>query len=117
MKANGWQMNIWQGDFPKTNTEDDGFVGLCPTTHFSPNKRGVFNMLGNVWEWTKTRFYKPKDPKAPPPPKNEQPEQNQYVLKGGSYLDSANGEFNHMVSVSTRMGNTPDSGGGNTGFR
>ena len=76
----GWQMNVWQGDFPKENKEEDGFLGLCPTTQFKPNKRGIFNMVGNVWEWTKTRFYQPKDPKAPKQPEGQQ-ENKQYVLK------------------------------------
>ena len=57
---------------------------------------------GNVWEWTATHFSKSSA---------------QRVLRGGSYLDSAAGEFNHRVTVATRMGNTEDSAADNMGFR
>lgn len=46
------RLNIWQGDFPKTNTAEDGFIGTAPVNHFPPNKFGLYNMAGNVWEWT-----------------------------------------------------------------
>ena len=59
-------------------------------------------MLGNVWEWTSTYLAKSSD---------------QRVLRGGSYLDSADGSFNHKVTTSTRMGNTADSSADNMGFR
>merc|ERR1712187_162107 len=45
------------------------------------------------------------------------PKDEQWVLKGGSFLDSLNGDFNHKATVVTRMGNTADSGSQNTGFR
>jgi formylglycine-generating enzyme required for sulfatase activity len=106
----GGGMNVWQGDFPKENKEVDGYAGTAPATAFTPSSRGVHNMLGNVWEWTNDLFAAPPNPRGPPP-------EQQFVLKGGSYLDSVDGTANHKVTAATRMGNTADSGGGNTGFR
>jgi formylglycine-generating enzyme required for sulfatase activity len=107
------KMNVWQGKFPKENTEEDGWLGHCPAKEYEPNRIGIYNMLGNVWEWTKTRFHVPKQQGAKPDPAADK----QYVLKGGSYIDTIDGSHNHQTTVATRMGNTPDSGGGNTGFR
>ena len=42
-----WNCNIWQGEFPRTNTLDDGFVGTGPARHFAPNGLGLFNTVGN----------------------------------------------------------------------
>jgi sulfatase modifying factor 1 len=65
--------NTWQGLFPISNTADDGFMGAAPIGCFEPSQIGLFDMIGNVWEWTDTPFTKTK-----------------YTIKGGSYLCADN---------------------------
>lgn len=101
------RMNIWQGKFPKDNKGKDGYIGVAPVKAFPPqNNYGLYDMVGNIWEWTSTVFGK-----------DRQTKQEQYTLRGGSYIDSRKGEFNHLADVTTRMGNTPDAGSDNIGFR
>lgn len=44
-------MNIWQGEFPRENKAEDGFVGTAPVNTYANNSFGLYNMVGNVWEW------------------------------------------------------------------
>ncbi|XP_025930601.1 formylglycine-generating enzyme isoform X4 [Apteryx rowi] len=45
-------VNIWQGVFPTSNTAEDGYKGTAPVTAFPPNGYGLYNIVGNAWEWT-----------------------------------------------------------------
>ncbi|MFI5666119.1 formylglycine-generating enzyme family protein [Streptomyces sp. NPDC051704] len=91
--------NIWQGDFPTLNTAEDGYVSTAPAKSFRPNGFGLYNTVGNVWEWCADRF-------APGTSR---------VMRGGSYL--CHDSYCNRYRVAARSSNTPDSSTGNIGFR
>jgi formylglycine-generating enzyme required for sulfatase activity len=47
-----WMANTWQGEFPIQNTGEDGYEGTSPVGVFPANCYGLYDMIGNVWEWT-----------------------------------------------------------------
>jgi Uncharacterized conserved protein len=47
-----WMANTWQGEFPMQNTLDDGYERTSPVAVFPANGYGLYDMIGNVWEWT-----------------------------------------------------------------
>ncbi|MDT0158218.1 formylglycine-generating enzyme family protein [Microbacterium sp. ARD32] len=113
--AGGWRTNIWQGDFPRRNTLDDGWLTTAPVRSFRPNGYGLWQMVGNVWEWASDWFsphYYRHSPAADP----AGPESGQArVLRGGSYLCHIS--YCNRYRNSARSQNTPDSSMGNAGFR
>lgn len=78
--------NTWQGVFPFQDTGEDGFAGLAPVGCFPANANGLYDMTGNVWEWTSDRFA--GEPAADIARPNGQP--GMRVIKGGSQLCAAN---------------------------
>ncbi|XP_019752474.1 inactive C-alpha-formylglycine-generating enzyme 2 isoform X2 [Hippocampus comes] len=66
----------------------------------------LLDMLGNTWEWTSSPF--------PAPPGSRQ---QMFVLRGASWIDTADGSANHRAEVGAKMGNTPDSASDNLSFR
>lgn len=113
--AGGWRANIWQGEFPRHNTQDDGFVTTAPVRTFEPNGFGLWQPVGNVWEWCADWFdssYYSESPAVDPrgPGKG-----TTRMLRGGSYLCHIS--YCNRYRNSARSQNTPDSSMGNAGFR
>ena len=91
--------NTWQGNFPIENTGEDEHVGIAPVGCFKPNDFGVYDLIGNVWEWT-TNWYapghNPSDNSNPDGPAEDQSFDYANagfpvkVIKGGSYLCAPN---------------------------
>jgi sulfatase modifying factor 1 len=107
--------NIWQGQFPRVDTAEDGFAGACPVNSFPPNGYGLYSMTGNVWEWCSDWFANSfaaaptqHDPLGPTSGASR-------VMKGGSFLCHAS--YCNRYRVAARTSNTPDSSASNIGFR
>jgi formylglycine-generating enzyme required for sulfatase activity len=111
----GRRANTWQGRFPWTNTEEDGFFGTAPVGSFPPNGYGLYDMTGNVWEWTADP-YRPRhgEPTAAPGPA-DLPGRAAHVLKGGSFLCSP--DYCGRYRPSARQPEDADSGMAHIGFR
>ncbi|NWS52942.1 SUMF2 enzyme, partial [Chunga burmeisteri] len=98
-------------DFPGVDTAEDGYHGVSPVAAFPPqNNYGLYDLLGNTWEWTASEYLTPGL-------SSRQRAQNTRVLRGASWIDTADGSANHKARVTTRMGNTPDSFFFNLSFR
>ena len=109
--------NIFQGNFPKKDTGADGYTGTCPVDAFEPNDFGLFNVVGNVWEWCQDWFspdYHRLRPDLTTNPTGP-PSGTKRSQRGGSYL--CHDSYCNRYRLSARIGNTPDSSGSNSGFR
>lgn len=106
-KVNGKYMcNMFTGHFPHQNTADDGYAGTSPVGSFPANGYGLFDMAGNVWNWTADPYRETPD---------AQPDQFRRVIKGGSFL--CNPEYCESYRPTARRGTPYDTGSGHVGFR
>lgn len=109
-----WRCNIWQGDFPRVNTLEDGHLGTAPAGSYEPNGFGLHQMVGNVWEWTADRWtthHRPgplHDPSGPT-------EGEERVRRGGSYL--CHDSYCNRYRVAARDHSHTADTTGNIGFR
>ncbi|YAL82689.1 formylglycine-generating enzyme family protein [Dermacoccaceae bacterium W4C1] len=94
------RMNVWQGAFPQENTAADGWVGTAPVRSYPPNGFGLFEVTGNVWEWTSSRWA---------------PQMPDLITKGGSYLCHAS--YCRRYRPAARQRSPQDTSTGNLGFR
>jgi formylglycine-generating enzyme required for sulfatase activity len=120
------QCNNFQGHFPDHNTAKDGYERTSPVRAFPPNGYGLYDMAGNVWQWTADWYLpeayartagqgllvNPQGPEQSFDPRIRPPER---VHRGGSFLCCVGYCFNYRPSA--RMGCTPDSGASHIGFR
>ena len=129
----GQQMaNTWQGDFPVHNTKADGWLRTSPVGSFPANGYGLWDMIGNVWEWT-SDFWTDRHPteaaKACCIPRNPrieiaegshdpcQPDITipRKVLKGGSHLCAPN--YCQRYRPAARHAEPIDTSTSHVGFR
>ena len=112
--------NTWQGNFPYRNDGALRWVGSSPVGTFPPNDFGLFDMIGNVWEWTTTLYSERGHVVDAPPssccpiPAEPDPTVTQ-VLKGGSHLCAP--EYCHRYRPAARSPQSQDSSSTHIGFR
>jgi len=106
--------NVWQGSFPDANTAEDGFIGTCPVRSFPANGYGLFEVVGNVWEWCRDVFTTDIASRSGHAPVGAL-HGNTRVIRGGSYL--CHESYCNRYRLGARTSNTPDSSTSNIGFR
>jgi formylglycine-generating enzyme required for sulfatase activity len=129
--ADGHRANTWQGRFPFENTEEDGYTRTSPVGAYPANGYGLYDMIGNAWEWTED-WYGARGPGAPEKsccaPRNPRgvtmeqsidpatPERiGRKVLKGGSHLCAPS--YCRRYRPAARHAQAIDSSTSHIGFR
>lgn len=121
IKDDKYAANTWQGFFPLKNTADDGYLGAAPVGCFAENHFGLYDMIGNVWEWTNDWYaagHVPEDALDPKGPKTsivQVSREPSHVIKGGSYLCAEN--FCQRYRPSGRQPQEDSLGTNHIGFR
>jgi sulfatase modifying factor 1 len=116
--------NTWQGRFPWENLLNDRFERTSPVRSFPPNGHGLYDVVGNVWEWTSDWFTArhpaptdgpccgPGHPTTPPEGAERFPRR---VIKGGSFLCAPSYCLRYRPAA--RQGETVDTSTSHLGFR
>ncbi len=107
--------NIWQGRFPQEDTAEDGYAGTAPARSFQANGFGLYNMMGNAWDWV-ADWFDPDYPRRAPAGNPTGPETGrEKVIRGGSFLCHASYCNRYRNAARTKV--TPDSSTCHLGFR
>tara|TARA_R110002049_G_scaffold993_2_gene7115 strand:- start:62733 stop:63827 length:1095 start_codon:yes stop_codon:yes gene_type:complete len=122
------RVNSWEGEFPVNNTLEDGYERAAPVKSYPSNNFGLYDMAGNVWEWTADWYnmnYYEELAALKTPAKNplgatkaynpNNPYIQEKVIRGGSFLCSES--YCASYRVSSRMGSSLDSSLEHLGFR
>ncbi len=128
-RPNGkWMANTHQGTFPVKDTGEDGHVGIAAVAQYPPNGYGLFDMAGNVWQWT-SDWYRPDyyqqlaatggvahNPQGPDSPFDPaEPAEKKKVHRGGSFL--CTDQYCSRYMVGTRGKGEVTTGTNHLGFR
>jgi len=120
--------NTWEGEFPVENTQADGYEKRAQVKTYPPNEFGLYDMAGNVWEWTgdwyNTNYYSEVarnnellyNPAGAQKPYNQRdPYASEKIMKGGSFLCHAS--YCASYRISSRMAASMDSSLEHLGLR
>jgi sulfatase modifying factor 1 len=128
-RPNGeWMANTFQGTFPFKDAGEDKYVGISAVAQFPPNGYGLYDMAGNVWQWTNDWYRQdyylqlanaggvaenPQGPDAPYDP--AEPNERKKAHRGGSFL--CTDQYCSRYMVGTRGKGEVSTGTNHLGFR
>jgi len=110
-----YMANTWQGRFPFENLAEDGYETTSPVGTYPPNGYGLYDVVGNTWEWTMSPWNPRPDAETSCCRRDTFAAGEMFVVKGGSHLCAPN--YCLRFRPSARQGETTDSSTSHIGFR